>query len=268
MTGLYNSLERRREALAGGPPLTEDERADHERAQTAILAEIHDAIDRAVLAAYGWDDLADHLVGRPGGTTPSPHKTADQEKAEDELLSRLVALNQERAKEEARGHVRWLRPDYQIPKLGPKVPKPDTAEQAEIDVAVAAAPDSLSWPSDPREQFGAVRTLLDSTPEPMPPEAVARAFTGRLTTKRRDRITEVLAILNDLGIVRSGQNADGQTVVFHPSVMTRHEKVTACGRYLRRRRPARTSRRRTQTGRVSRHSGGQLQIPRQSQPAA
>ena len=71
MTGLYNRLERRREALAGGDPLTDDERADHERARTPLLAELHDAIDRAVLAAYGWDDLAPALVGRPGGTVPS-----------------------------------------------------------------------------------------------------------------------------------------------------------------------------------------------------
>lgn len=98
MTGLYNRLERRREALAGGEPLTEAEREDHARAQTALLAELHDDIDRATLAAYGWDDFADALVGKPGGTTPSSHKDAAQEAAEEEMLSRLVALNQERAK--------------------------------------------------------------------------------------------------------------------------------------------------------------------------
>lgn len=213
MTGIYNRLERRREALAGGEPLSEMEREDHTRAQTALLAEIHDDIDRATLAAYGWDDLALALVGKPGGTTPSTHKDEAQEAAEEEMLSRLVALNAERAKEEARGLVRWLRPDYQIPKLGHKVAKPADAEKAEIEMVLAAAPDPRPWPADARDQFAAVRTLLDATPEPMPAEAVARAFSGRLTSKRRERIDEVLTILADLGTIRAGQR-EGQTLFF------------------------------------------------------
>jgi len=213
MTGLYNRLERRREVLAGGEPLNEVEREDHARAQTALLAEIHDDIDRATLAAYGWDDLAPNLIGKPGGTTPSTHKDEAQDAAEEEMLSRLVALNAERAKEEARGLVRWLRPDYQIPKLGHKVAKPADAEQAEIEMVLAAAPDARPWPIDARDQFAAVRTLLDATPEPMPAEAVARAFSGRLTSKRRERIDEVLTILADLGTIRAGQR-EGQTLFF------------------------------------------------------
>jgi hypothetical protein len=34
---------------------------------------------------------------------------------DDEILRLLVALNAERAEEESRGVVRWLRPDFQIP---------------------------------------------------------------------------------------------------------------------------------------------------------
>ena len=33
----------------------------------------------------------------------------------EQLLTRLVALNHERAAKEKRGHIRWLRPDYQNP---------------------------------------------------------------------------------------------------------------------------------------------------------
>lgn len=212
MTGLYNRLERRREALNGGEPLTEVEREDHARAQTALLAELHDDIDRATLAAYGWSDLANALIGKPGGTTPSNHKDEAQEAAEEAMLSRLVALNAERAKEEARGLVRWLRPDYQIPKLGHKVKIPEP-EQVEAEIALATAPEARPWPDDARDQFAAVRTLLDATPEPMPPEAVARAFKGRLSPKRRERVDEVLAILSDLGLVRAGQR-DGQKLYF------------------------------------------------------
>ena len=213
MTGLYNRLERYREAMHGGEPLDEGERADHERAHVTILAELHDDIDRATLHAYGWDDLADTLVGRPGGTTPSSEKSPEQETAEDELLSRLVALNRERAAEEARGQVRWLRPEYQVPKLGAKVPQPADAEQAEIDVAVSIAPDGMAWPSEPRAQFGAVRELLDGSPDPLPPEAIARAFKGRLSSKRRDRVAEVLTIMADLGTVREGER-DGQRLFY------------------------------------------------------
>lgn len=57
-------------------PLSAKERDVHEAGLVGVLKEIHDAIDAAVLRAYGWDDLIEPLVGRPGATTPSPHKTA------------------------------------------------------------------------------------------------------------------------------------------------------------------------------------------------
>ena len=66
-----------------------------EGGRVLILKELHEQIDAAVFEAYGWPtDLAD-----------------------EQILERLVALNAERAKEEAAGHVRWLRPDYQIPRF-------------------------------------------------------------------------------------------------------------------------------------------------------
>jgi hypothetical protein len=95
----------------------------------SVLRELHDDLDRAVLAAYGWSDLADKLVGRPGATTPLPDKPADQAEAEEELLMRLVELNKQRAEEESRGIVRWLRPEYQAPD----------AVQTEVDIAPKAA---------------------------------------------------------------------------------------------------------------------------------
>jgi hypothetical protein len=36
------------------------------------------------------------------------------------IVARLVALNATRAAEEKSGHIRWLRPDYQIPRFGAK----------------------------------------------------------------------------------------------------------------------------------------------------
>jgi hypothetical protein len=60
----------------------------------SVLKQIHDELDAAVFDAYGW-----------------PHDLAD-----DEILHRLVALNRERAAEEARGVIRWLRPEFQNPE--------------------------------------------------------------------------------------------------------------------------------------------------------
>ncbi|MCP5559977.1 MAG: hypothetical protein H7A55_19685 [Verrucomicrobiaceae bacterium] len=59
---------------------------------------MHDDLDAAVFAAYGW----------PATLTDA------------EILERLVALNAQRAAEEARGIIHWLRPDYQ--QAGTKSP--------------------------------------------------------------------------------------------------------------------------------------------------
>ena len=81
-----------------------------------MIGELHDELDAAVLDAYGWADLAPALVGKPGGTTPSSHKSPEQIAAEEDLLDRLVQLNAERAAEEEQGTVRWLRPEFQAPE--------------------------------------------------------------------------------------------------------------------------------------------------------
>ena len=65
------------------------DKATHEMGLVAVLRQLHDELDAAVLAAYGWSDLH-------SGTAL----------ATDTLLERLVALNHERAGEEASGG--WL----------------------------------------------------------------------------------------------------------------------------------------------------------------
>lgn len=179
MTGLYNALERLRELENGiGAPLTPAERDVHQAGLIAVLREIHDDIDRAVFTAYGWEDLIPRLVGKPGATLPSPHKTPDQEAAEEELLSRLVALNLERAAEEKRGLVRWLRPDYQIPKLGAKAPKPADEHVGELDIVLPAISERPKWPKDGLEQIKLVRDLLAKAPAPALPDAISDPLTA------------------------------------------------------------------------------------------
>ena len=65
-------------------------------ARAGIVNRLHEQLDEAVASAYGW----------PADLSPS------------EIVARLVALNAERAAEEAQGQVRWLRPDYQRPRFG------------------------------------------------------------------------------------------------------------------------------------------------------
>ncbi|MEX0916117.1 MAG: DNA methyltransferase, partial [Wenzhouxiangellaceae bacterium] len=60
MTGMYNVLEK----LRREEPLTAKEKEIHEQGLVSVLRELHDDLDRAVFAAYGWDDLAEKLVGR------------------------------------------------------------------------------------------------------------------------------------------------------------------------------------------------------------
>ena len=205
MTGLYNVLERVRELDNGAAvaPLSAAEKDIYDAGQIAILKELHDDIDRAVFAAYGWDDLTKALVGKPGATTPSPHKSEGQDAAEEELLMRLVALNQARAADEKRGIVHWLRPDFQIPRLGHKV---QGLEQHEADLGeTVLAAEAAPWPADGLDQIRALRDLLVRAEGPTPVPTLSAAFKGRNTSKRRDRIEAVLETLVATGAARSGE---------------------------------------------------------------
>jgi hypothetical protein len=85
------------EKARAGESLTAKQRTVHDHGLVTVLRELHDELDRAVFDAYGWNELAAVLVGRPGATTPLADKPAEQAQAEEELLSRLVRLNAERA---------------------------------------------------------------------------------------------------------------------------------------------------------------------------
>ena len=192
----------RREDAAAIAPLTPAERDIYNAGLISILKEIHDDIDRATFEAYGWQDLGERLVGKPGATVPSVHKSEDQEQAEEELLTRLVALNLERQEEEKRGLVRWLRPDYQIPKLGAKVAKPTGEEQLEADVGVIAKEARPKWPSDGLAQIRIVRDVLAKAAAPAAPDEIALAFEGRSSPLRKQRVREVLETLAATGGAR------------------------------------------------------------------
>ena len=87
MTGLYNLVA----PIRAGVALSVADAALAQAARAHIVAKVHDDLDKQVAAAYGW----------PTNLTPG------------EIVARLVALNAERAAEEAAGQIRWLRPEYQ-----------------------------------------------------------------------------------------------------------------------------------------------------------
>ncbi|MGK2898729.1 MAG: type IIL restriction-modification enzyme MmeI [Burkholderiaceae bacterium] len=205
LTDMYNVLD----ALRLRRALTAKERRTHADGLVSVLAELHDSLDALVLQAYGWSDLAPALVGQPGGTLPWPGKPAAQAAAEEELLLRLVALNAERAAEEARGTVRWLRPEFQDPARRGAAALP-VATQDEMDLGVApatvaakgrraaaaAAPAKRPWPNTLPEQMRGVTGLLTASARPVALAAIESAFTGRGPWKRRlPQILEALAAL-------------------------------------------------------------------------
>ena len=74
------------------------------------LRELHAAMDHAVLNAYGWRDvstdcefLLDYEIDEATwGTKKKPYRYRWPDETRDEVLARLLALNAERAEEEAR----------------------------------------------------------------------------------------------------------------------------------------------------------------------
>ena len=220
MTSLYNVLERVRELENGCdvPLLATKEKEIHKAGLVSVLKGIHDDIDRAVFEAYGWADLIPALVGKPGATAPSPHKSQEQEEAEEELLARLVALNQERAEEERHGVVRWLRPDYQIPKLGHKVKTPEDAEQVEAQLVVPTVADGKpTWPKDEMDRIRVVRDMLNRASGPVTPKFLGAAFRGRNSARRTKGIEKALQVLVAAGVAQQGVGGqDGSGRYFIP----------------------------------------------------
>lgn len=168
LTKLYNVLE----ALKAGTALSNGERDIHDRGLVTLIRQHHDAIDALVAEAYGWPaDLAD-----------------------EEILTRLVALNKERAAEEAKGIIRWLRPEYQAPDYKAPV-------NATLDLGETATPLSdniIPWPEKLPDQVSAVAAILSGSATPLAPQDVARNFKG----KRAATVQPVLEALAGIGMAR------------------------------------------------------------------
>ena len=207
LTGMYNVLEK----LKTGEPLNAKEKVIHEHGLVAVIKTLHDELDCAVLDAYGWSDLAPLLEVVNGNAAPgaggTPATRDDCKRAlDDALLERLVALNAERAAEEQRGLIRWLRPEFQIPASGQ--PQTQAAEQLEIDIGkevpVPAKPGvRRPWPATLPEQVKAVAEVLAAARAPLADDAIAACFTGRGAWKKR--LPQIIDTLVAVGRVRRGK---------------------------------------------------------------
>lgn len=164
LTSLYNVLV----ALRAGKPLSPAERDVLDAGHAEVLRHLHDRLDAAVAAAYGWP--------------------ADLSAAA--IVERVVALNHARAAEEAAGQVRWLRPDYQAPAEQPR-------RASQSSLGVTEAPVLPPWPKLPGAQFVALRAMLGRT-GPACPADLARRFENAPGRK----ISGMLRTLAELGQAR------------------------------------------------------------------
>jgi SAM-dependent methyltransferase len=171
LTGLYNVLEK----LKGEIVLTDKDEDVKQRGLVLILKELHETIDGLTMDAYGW-----------------PRDLSDQQ-----ILERLVALNAERAREEAEGHVRWLRPDYQATRFARGV-KARTGELDLAETVISIDRGKPPFPKDRHEQPLAVEAMLAASGRAMDAASIARGFRngGR---KIEPRVAQVLLTLARYG---------------------------------------------------------------------
>ncbi|MCY2996001.1 MAG: class I SAM-dependent DNA methyltransferase [Planctomycetota bacterium] len=179
MTGMYNVLEK----LRAGEALAAKEQTIHEQGLVSVLRQVHDDLDAAVADAYGW-----------------PHDLSDEQ-----ILERLVALNHERAEEERRGLVRWLRPDFQKPQE-PVATQQKLEIEGEEPVVPAAPAKKEPWPNTLRDQVRAIRETLAKLATPATSDDIANRF----TRAPKATVAELLATLVDVGQAR--QTEDGRYV--------------------------------------------------------
>ncbi len=172
LTILYNVLT---EIRAGKPLSDADKKVLHD-GQVEVLRNLHDRLDQAVADAYGWPvDLSAAAI-----------------------VERVVALNRERAAEEAAGQVRWLRPAFQAP-AEPAVQKQQLAMVVDPGAVLPA------WPKHVPAQYVALRAALSGKGITSPHE-LAQHFRGVRPAKLAGML-ETLAALGQARDAGSGRFA-------------------------------------------------------------
>lgn len=176
ITDMYNVLEK----LRSGEALNAKEQKIHAQGLVSILLQLHNELDSAVATSYGWP-----------ANLP-----------EEEILERLVALNKERAAEEARGLIRWLRPEYQNPQ---GTQQTDMSLETKAKAVKAAAKEVLAWPKTLSEQAQAVQRALQLHERPATAEDLYYQFKPVSKAQQPQRLRQIdnlLQTLHGLGLLR------------------------------------------------------------------
>jgi hypothetical protein len=173
VTDMYNVLDR----LRADEPLNAKEKVTYDQGLVGVLKDLHDRIDAAVFDAYGWpQDLTD-----------------------EQILERLVALNHERAAEERRGIVRWLRPEYQVPLLqrppaekaeGPADEEEDDADEQAEQKPKETKAKKRSWPDALPAQHAVIEEALTQEGS-----GTAATLAGLFTKAKAADVAEILDVL-------------------------------------------------------------------------
>lgn len=179
MTGMYNVLEKLRSQRS----LNAKEQVIHEQGLVSVLKQIHDDLDAAVFDAYGW-----------------PHDLEDEA-----ILQRLVDLNHERADEEGRGLIRWLRPEFQNPDGATQTAFDNESTKKKAKKATAKIK-KQPWPKSLPDRMVAIQNALQRHGTPADVRQVAAYY----TRANKDNVAELLETLAAVGNVR--QIEDGRYV--------------------------------------------------------
>lgn len=180
---MYNVLEK----LRAGVALNAKDKLIHDQGLVSLLQQMHDDLDEAVFTAYGWV-----RGGRP-----------DTALTDAEILERLVHLNAQRAEEEKRGIIHWLRPEYQNAgdkktevqgTLEMKPKRGQVVKGQEVKRAGAKQP----WPKTLAERIRAVEAALHAAGSPVTAAELAKHF----TSTQPAALQEILESLAALGRAR------------------------------------------------------------------
>lgn len=107
----------------------------------------------------------------------------------------------ERVAEEAKGRIRWLRPEYQ--QKGDEQPRGKQAElEVEDEGAPAVAAALQPWPEELPAQAAALNAVLAGLTAPADVDTIDSSFEGKRTKKRLKEVTRLLETLAALGRAR------------------------------------------------------------------
>ena len=163
LTDLYNVVEK----LRAAQPLSAKDQTVNQQGLASVVLSLHQQLDAAVAEAYAWPAAL----------------------PEAEILTRLVRLNHERAREETGGHVRYLRPAYQAPGTEQATLALPTAEVATAAAVAATGPQA--WPAELAQQMQALRDAVAQAGQPVTAAQVAAQF----RRVKADKVEPLLATL-------------------------------------------------------------------------